>query len=616
MSDTPIEEYGLLSDRHGAALVSREGSVDWLCLPRFDSPALFARLLDDSAGHWLVRPEHTLHTARRYLPGTMVLRTEFTTETGTVELTDALALGASGDPHRLGEGAEHLLIRSVRCTKGSAEVRVEYRPRPEYGRVVPVLRAFDGGLRARGGPAALALSSPVALDTGDGAAGTVLALSEGETVRLALHAGSLDGPLPRLLGQREIGERLAATATAWRSWSRLHQDYQGPWRREVLDSGRVLQALSYQPTGAIVAAATTSLPEEVGGVRNWDYRYSWVRDAALSMDALGSSACLDEVAHFFAFMTDAAATDWPRTHLQIMYGIGGERDLTERELPHLAGWRGSVPVRVGNAAWTQAQLDSYGELLACAERFADRLDPDDAAQHAFLVSLADTAAEEWRTPDHGIWEVRGPAQHFVHSKLMCWVALDRALRLADRIGARHRVEGWKRDREEIREAILEHGWNTRTGAFTQYFGSEDLDASTLMLPISGFLPPTDERALATIDAVAAHLTDAGSGLVRRYRSAAPVDGLEGSEGSFLLCTFWLAQAQALAGRLEEARTVFERAASYANDLGLLAEQVDAGTGSLLGNYPQAFSHIGLINAAHAIGQAEGTLSRPLRGPCA
>ena len=396
---------------------------------------------------------------------------------------------------------------------------------------------------------------------------------------------------------------------AWQSWSELHQAYVGPWHDLVHQSGRVLQALSFQPTGAIVAAATTSLPESIGGTRNWDYRYTWVRDASLTIEALWVAACPDEAIEFFEYITASAAGSLDDDgDLQIMFGVGGERDLTERELPHLSGWRGSAPVRVGNGAWRQRQLDVYGELLSAVHRLSDRIfDPVGRAgpelagsTRQFLVTVADTAAARWHDKDQGIWEIRGEPRHFVYSKLMCWVALERATRLADRLDAADHVEEWSRTRDEIRDTILREGWNDRVGAFTQSFGSDELDASNLMVPIVGFLPADDPRVLATIDATEERLTDA-RGLVYRYRSH---DGLEGSEGSFLLCTFWLAQALALAGRTDRARTVFERAAAFVNDVGLLAEEVDVESGELLGNFPQAFSHIGLVNAAWAISQAE------------
>ncbi|MGA8978193.1 MAG: glycoside hydrolase family 15 protein, partial [Pedococcus sp.] len=347
---------------------------------------------------------------------------------------------------------------------------------------------------------------------------------------------------------------------------------------------------------------TTSLPEQVGGGRNWDYRYAWVRDASMTMQALWVAACPDEAYEFFDFMAGAAAGSSTDRPLQIMFGIGGEHDLAERTIPHLSGWRDSAPVRVGNGAWNQPQLDVYGELMDAAAQLRDQLGDLSEATRDFLVGLADSAAARWHHPDNGIWEVRGDPRHFVHSKVMCWVALDRATELADPLGAQDRVAGWRAAAQEIRTAVETQGWDEDQGAFTQSFGSPDLDATALLLPIVGFLPPDDPRVLSTIDAVGDQLTDA-RGLVHRYQTGSGVDGLEGQEGTFLLCTFWLAHALALAGRVAEGTEVFERVAGYANDVGLLAEEVDSATGELLGNFPQAFSHIGLVNAAWALDQA-------------
>jgi GH15 family glucan-1,4-alpha-glucosidase len=366
----------------------------------------------------------------------------------------------------------------------------------------------------------------------------------------------------------------------------------------------VLQALTYYPTGAIVAAPTTSLPEAAGGNRNWDYRFSWVRDASLTMDALWVAACPDEAEKFFGFLSTAAATSVSRgADLQIMFGVGGERDLAERVIAQLPGWRDSAPVRVGNAAWTQRQVDVYGELLAAVDRLSDQVGEFDPATREFLGGVADAAARRWTEKDQGIWEIRGIEQDFLYSKVMCWVALDRAIALSTKLHAGDKVAGWERTRDEIREAVLTRGWSDKAGAFSQYFGSDDLDASNLMMPIVGFLPADDKRMLATIDAIQDRLTDA-HGLVYRYDAHGGVDGLEGSEGTFVLCTFWLAQALAMAHQPERARAVFERAIKYLNDVGLLAEEADPDTGELLGNFPQAFSHIGLVNAAWAISEAE------------
>ncbi len=603
MSTTPIADYALLSDRHSAALISRDGSVDWLCFPRFDSPSVFARLLDDDAGHWSIRPSTPFQATRRYLDRTMALETTFRTGTGTALLTDVLVTGPDNSGHRLGLGAPHMLARRLTCAEGEVTVEVEYRPRPEFGLIAPLLSQVDGGVTSRGGAEWLVLTTPVQLYASEGDIRGRATLRAGDTWYFALHRSTLEETPARVWGQDELAARVDATVAAWRSWSDLHQAYDGPWRDLVHHSGRVLQALSFQPSGAIVAAATTSLPEGVGGERNWDYRYAWVRDASLTMEALWVAACPDEASDFFAFLTTAAPSLAEDKALQIMFGVGGEHDLTERTLPHLRGWRGSRPVRVGNGAWRQRQIDVYGELLTAAFRLADQLTGIDDATRRFLVTCADTAAERWREKDQGIWEVRGAPQHFLYSKLMCWAALDRAVALADRLRAEDRVESWRRTRDEIRDAVLRQGWSEQAGAFTQYFGSTELDASNLMMPIVGFLPADDPRVLATIDAVEERLTD-DRGLVYRYRAEGGVDGLAGEEGTFLLCTFWLAQALAMTGQVGRARAAFERAAAYANDVGLLAEEVDPATGELLGNFPQAFSHIGLVNAAWAISEAE------------
>jgi GH15 family glucan-1,4-alpha-glucosidase len=604
MSTVPIAAHALLSDCHSAALTTADGSVDWLCFPRFDSPSVFGRLLDDDGGHWSIRPTGEYTANRRYLDRTLVLETTFRTPEGIVVLTEALAMGAGNYGHSLGRDAPHLLIRSLTCVEGVAEVDVSYAPRPEYGLLRPLLSHVDGGVTARGGAEWLVLSTPIPLVLRDSTATARIPMTAGTTLTFALHRSTLEEQPARIWRQDELADRLEATIAAWRSWSALHQNYDGPWRDLVHHSGRVLQALTFQPSGAIVAAATTSLPEGVGGERNWDYRYSWVRDASFTMEALWVAACPDEAGDFFAFMTTAAAAAvGPGIPLQIMFGVGGEHDLTERTLPHLRGWRDSRPVRVGNGAWSQQQIDVYGELLGAAHRLADHIDAIDEDVRAFLVALADTAAERWRETDQGIWEVRGEPRHFLYSKVMCWVALDRAIKLADRLRATDRVGAWKTAHDEIWQTVVDEGWNEQAGAFTQYYGSTDLDASNLMMPIVGFLPADDPRMLATIDAIADRLTDE-RGLVYRYRTEGGVDGLAGEEGTFLLCTFWLAQALAMAGQVERAREVFELAAGYVNDVGLLAEEVDPETGELLGNFPQAFSHIGLVNAAWAIAEAE------------
>jgi GH15 family glucan-1,4-alpha-glucosidase len=601
VSQLPIADYAFLSDCHGAALISRAGSVDWLSFARFDAPAICARLLDDGGGHWSIHPAGEVSAYRRYLEGSLALETTFETPTGTVVLTDVLAVGADERGHQLGADAPHALIRSIRCLAGYADLEIEYAPRPEYGLVFPLLVPADGGVFARGGASVLHLSSPVQLQIAHSTARASIRIKDGHRLDFALQHSSSSEAAPRAWTQADIAKRLDDTLTAWRSWSELHQNYEGPWRELVHHSGRVLQGLTYFPTGAIVAAPTTSLPEVIGGGRNWDYRYTWVRDASFTLEALWVAACPDEAYKFFDFLASATLTQLERgIDMQIMFGIGGEHDLAERELPHLSGWRASRPVRVGNGAWNQRQLDVYGELLNAAYRLQGQIPTLNLVTCHFLADVADAAARYYREPDQGIWEIRGPPQDFLYSKLMCWVALDRAIRLSSRLDAADRVERWCASREEIRQAILTQGWSERAKAFTQAFGSDELDASALMMALVGFLPADDSRMQATIDAIERELTDE-HGLVYRYRAG---DGLAGKEGSFLLCTFWLAHAIALTGQIERAKAILNRAAIYANDVGLFAEEVDPDTGELLGNFPQAFSHIGLINAAWAIAEAE------------
>jgi GH15 family glucan-1,4-alpha-glucosidase len=601
MSELPIADYALLSDCRSAALVSRAGSIDWLCFPRFDGPSVFARLLDEQAGHWSIYPVDAPEVSRRYIEGTMALETTFHTPTGSAVLVDAMAMGRNERGHELGVDSPGIVLRSVTCQSGTVELELEYAPRFEYGLIFPWLRPIEGGIAARGGADLLVLSSSIALHIEGSIARARFTLQAGEQVSFALQHRMSWESAPQVCTPAVIIDSLHDTIVGWRTWSDMHQRYEGPWRDLVHHSGCVLQALMFRPTGALVAAPTTSLPESIGGERNWDYRYTWVRDASLTLEALWVAACPDEAYWFFSWMAGAVYAQIRRgVELQIMFGVGGEHDLSERTLSHLAGWRASRPVRVGNGAWNQRQLDVYGELLSAARLLSNQLSELDEVTRTFLVEVADAAAACWQEPDQGIWEVRGGPRDFLYSKLMCWVALDCAIELADLLDAHDRIDGWAATREQIRDAILTLGWSEKAGAFTQAFGSDDLDASALRMPIVGFLPATDPRMRATIDAIAERLTDA-HGLVYRYRAS---DGLAGEEGTFLLCTFWLARALALAGEVEQARATFERAVAYVNEVGLLAEEVDPATGELLGNFPQAFSHIGLVNAAWAISQAE------------
>ena len=605
MADHPIGDYALLSDCHGSGLVNRAGSIDWLCLPRFDSPAVFARLLDANGGHWSIRPMAPFSIRRGFVDDTMALQTRFSTDNGAITVLDTLAAGPNDEPHghELGAHAPHILIREVRCTRGEVMVDFDFQPRPEYGLIASLLQPVEGGIVARGGATRWLLSCPdiCALEIEDATVHTQFLLREGDCQRFALHYESALDPPASCWSFQEIGDEIKITTEAWQRWSNMHQSYDGPWREWVHHSGRILQALTYFKTGAIVAAPTTSLPEEVGGQRNWDYRYTWVRDASFTLDALWVAACPDEAYKFIDFLAHAALTKLERKRdMQILYGIAGEHDVSERELTHLSGWRKSAPVRVGNAAWNQLQLDVYGELLAAVYRLRETLEDLDPLTRKFLIEVADAAARRWQQPDRGIWEIRAEPRHFLYSKLMCWLALDRAIEMADWLDAGAHVNAWKITRDQIRQTILERGWNEDVRAFTQVFDEPALDASSLVIPMVGFLAGDHPRVLSTIDAIENELTD-NQGLVYRYRTD---DGLAGQEGSFLLCTFWLAHARALAGQTRRAREIFERAIACANDLKLFSEQVDPNNQELLGNFPQALSHIGLVNAAWAIHEAE------------
>jgi alpha,alpha-trehalase len=602
----PVGDYGLLADCTSAALVDRSGSIDWLCLPRYDSSALFARLLDPRAGHWSIRPRASFSVERRYLPGTLVIETTFTTETGSVRLRDAMAFAEGQRGHDLGIDAPHELLRAVDGLSGTVELEMELAPRPEYGLVRPLFRMEDGGGRTFGGPNRIAVRSAVPGEIEDAVMQATFSLSEGERAGFSLRWAPVErAEPPAPTPVEEVPERIDDTIEAWRSWEAEHDIYEGPHRELVRLSSRVLKGLTFRPTGAIVAAPTTSLPETVGGERNWDYRYSWIRDSSLTLEALYIGACSDEAAEFVSFMTSSAGGRAGEGALQIMYGIGGEHDLSERELPHLRGWRDSRPVRVGNGAWDQVQLDVYGELLNSLFLYREQLGELHPEIQRFVADLAGTAARRWREADAGMWEMRGDPRHHLSSKVLCWTALDRAVKLAPQLGMHAETERWEAVRDEIREAVLERGWSEERQAYAQSFASDELDAAQLLMPILGFLPATDERMRATIEAIARDLTE--DGLVLRYRNEEGMnaDGLTGEEGTFVICSFWLVTCLAKAGEVDRAEALFDQLVGYANDLGLLAEEIDTATGEQLGNFPQAFSHIGLITAAYAIDEARG-----------
>ena len=600
----PIAEYGLLADCNSAALVDRNGSIDWLCLPRYDSPAVFARILDADAGHWSIRPAAAFTAERRYLPETLVIETTFTTDDGVVRLRDAMVFAEGQRRHDLGFDSPHELLRHVEGVSGSVELMMELAPRPEYGLVRPLFRMTERGGRTFGGPNRIAVEAGVPVQVEDSTMRAAFTVAAGDHVGFAMRWAPPEGQAPAPTRAEAVAARIDDTAEAWRSWEAEHDIYEGPHRELVRFSSRVLKGLTYRPTGAIVAAPTTSLPETVGGERNWDYRYAWVRDASLTLQALYIGTCSDEAVDFVSFMTSSAGGRLSGdTPLQIMFGIGGEHDLSERTLPHLHGWRDSSPVRIGNGAWTQEQLDVYGELLDLLHRYREQLGDLHPEIQRFVADLADAAARRWEERDAGMWEMRGEPRHHLSSKVLCWVALDRAVELAPQLGEHAKADEWAAARDRIREAILERGWSEARQAYAQSFESDELDAAALLMPLLGFLPATDERMKATIDAIARDLTE--DGLVLRYRNEEGLnaDGLTGEEGTFVICSFWLVSALAQAGELDRAEELFDRLVGYANDLGLIAEEIDTATGELLGNFPQAFSHIGLITAAAEIDRA-------------
>jgi GH15 family glucan-1,4-alpha-glucosidase len=591
----PIEDYGFIGNMLSCALVARDGSMDWLCLPRFDSDACFAALLGTKEhGRWLLAPKgEVTRVARRYRPGTTILETSFETAEGAVTLIDFMPLA---------EDEEHVdVIRIVRGDRGRVEMRSELIMRFDYGRTAPWVRRTDHGLRAVAGPDAIELRTPVELEGKDMRTLASFSVGAGAEVPFALSWHPSHRPPTR---RWDPAERLAETESWWRGWSgacAFARDEQHPWREAVTRSLVTLKALTYQPTGGIIAAATTSLPEEIGGERNWDYRYCWIRDATLTLLALLTSGYREEARDWREWMLRAAAGH-PK-QLQIMYGLSGERRLTEVEVPWLPGYEGSTPVRVGNAAFDQLQIDVYGELmdaLHVGRKFM--LEPSEASWSFQKLLLADLEGK-WSEPDEGIWEVRGGRRHFTHSRLMAWVAFDRGIKAVEDFGLSGPLDHWRTVRETIRDDILANGWSEARGSFVQYYGGEALDASLLLIPSVGFLPPDDPRVVATVEAIQQDLVE--DGLVLRYRPEHTSDGLRGGEGTFVVCSFWLVDALTMIGRVDEAEALFGRLLSLRNDVGLLAEEYDPRAKRQLGNFPQAFSHVGLVNAANNLISARG-----------
>jgi GH15 family glucan-1,4-alpha-glucosidase len=584
-----IEDYALIGDLQTGALVARDGSIDWLCLPRFDSAACFAALLGtNDNGRWKIAPTGEVRNVRRrYRGDSLILETDFECSTGTVRIIDYMPIRTEVvDVVRIVEGLE-----------GKVPMRMELEIRFDYGSIVPWVRAIDGGIRAIAGPDTLYCRSTVPLR---GEEFTTLAdfeVAAGESVAFDLTWTETLGPDPHL---HDAMSTLKETEAFWREWA-SHCAYEGPWRDAVMRSLITLKALTYQPTGGIVAAATTSLPEQIGGVRNWDYRFCWLRDATYSLYALMVGGYTEEAIAWREWLVRALAGR--PEELQIMYGLRGERHLTELELEWLPGYEGSSPVRIGNAAHRQKQLDVFGELMDVmhlTRRLGIAASEDAWRVQSHVMKFLESA---WKDPDEGIWEVRAQQRHFTHSKVMAWVAFDRAVAAIEKFGEQGPAARWRSIRDTIRDEVLEKGFNREVGAFVQYYGSSSTDASLLMLPTLGFIEADDPRMIGTVKLIRQELETGG--FIRRYITDPAIDGLPHGEGVFLLCTFWLADYLALQGEYDEAEEIFERLLSLRNDVGLLAEQYDPVARRQLGNFPQAFSHVGLINTARNLHRRGG-----------
>jgi GH15 family glucan-1,4-alpha-glucosidase len=584
-----IEDYAVIADTHTAALVSRDGSIDWLCLPRFDSGACFAALLgDERNGHWRIAPAGGVRRVRRrYRGDTLILETEFETEDGVVRLVDFMAPRIA-DPD---------VVRVVEGVRGRVPMRMELRIRFDYGRLTPWVRRVGRALLAISGPEALVLRTEVPHHGEDRATVADFEVTEGDRLPFALTWNLSHQELPDAIDPLAA---LQKTEAYWREWAG-RCTYRGEWRDAVMRSLLTLKALTYEPSGGIVAAVTTSLPEAIGGVRNWDYRFCWLRDATMTLTSLMAAGYEQEAKDWREWLLRAMAGDPPA--LQIMYGPAGEARLPELELPWLPGYEASRPVRTGNAAIEQFQLDVYGEVMDALHRARELdIEPHPSAW-ALQQALLEFLEERWREPDEGIWEVRGPRRHFTHSKVLAWVAIDRAVKGVEQFGLEGPVERWRRLRAEIHQEVCQRAYDPDRGTFTQSYGSRQLDASLLLIPLVGFLPPSDPRVRGTVEAIERELCQ--DGFVLRYptgEEAEPVDGLPGREGAFLACTFWLADNYALLGRRQDARDLFQRLLDLRNDVGLLAEEYDPAAGRQLGNFPQAFSHVPLISTAMHLGE--------------
>jgi GH15 family glucan-1,4-alpha-glucosidase len=594
----PIAEHGLIGDLRTAALVGINGTIDWYCCPSFDAPSVFASILDaDRGGSFELTADVPATTKQFYFPDTNVLITRFFTEDGVGEVQDFMP--ATGDS---AEADRHRLIRRVLCVRGSIPFRARVAPRFGYGAQPHTVRLHDGLALFESTDLSLALTATVPVECDALDATAQFKLAEGESAVFALDR--IDGEAtPRGCPHAEAAEQFAATVAFWRQWLSVSR-YRGRWREMVHRSALTLKLLTYAPTGAIVAAPTTSLPEQIGGERNWDYRYVWIRDSAFCVYALLRLGFTGEAEAFINFLTERRRLrgGGPSGPLQIMYGIDGRTELPERELNHLEGYRGSAPVRVGNDAVDQLQLDIYGALIDSVYLYDKWGQPISSDQWDEICALVDWVCDHWDQPDEGVWETRGGRKNFLYSRLMCWVAIERAVRMANHRGLPAELPHWRQTRDAIYRQIMQRGWSPTRQAFVQHQDDDVLDAAVLMMPLAKFISPTDPKWLSTLDALTAELVS--DSLVYRYDPKASPDGLRGEEGTFSICSFWYVEALTRAGRLDEARLAFEKMLTYANHLGLYAEEISH-TGEQQGNFPQAFTHLALISAAFNLDRALG-----------
>ncbi|MDM0044451.1 glycoside hydrolase family 15 protein [Variovorax dokdonensis] len=596
MPSQPIEDYAVIGDCHTAALVGRNGSIDWLCLPRFDSPACFAALLGGPEhGRWLVAPAvPILGVKRRYRPGTLILETEFETDSGVVRVVDCM-------PIRNGRSD---LLRMIIGVRGRVPMQMELVMRLDYGSIVPWVRRTEGGLLATAGPDSLLLQTPLPLTGRHMRTRSEFEVTRGERIPLNLAHCASHLPLPQPQDPEAL---LASTEKFWRDWSR-RCSHRGPHREAVVRSLLTLKALTYLPTGGIVAAATTSLPEQPGGVRNWDYRYCWLRDATFTLNALLLAGHTEEAEAWREWLLRAIAGR--PGDLQTLYSVTGERRVDEYELDWLPGYNGAAPVRVGNAAARQLQLDIYGELMDTLHLARHAGVPPQPHAWSIQRTLLDYLERRWEEPDEGIWEIRGPRRQFTHSKIMAWVAFDRAIKSVEQFGLDGPVDRWRELCAEIHARVCKEGFNRRRNSFVQCLGGTALDASLLLIPQLGFLPAEDPRVQGTVEAVRRELSRGA--LVWRYQTRTGVDNLPPGEGGFVPCSFWLVDGLALVGRRKEAQALFKKVLALCNDVGLLSEEIDPDTGHMLGNFPQAFSHMALVNTVRVLGLSRERMAQTSR----